>query len=256
MNSSYENGKKLFQETDEAGIQGVITGLSDVSPHISRYIIECFGQLFSRPVLTYQQRETVVISALISLGDTPNQLKWHMNFGLKVGITPNEIIEMATHCIPFCGFPRVLNAVGVAKQLFAEQNIEAHIEDELLHHVEERRQRGLAKLREIDGEHGEAVADSLADIAPLLAEQIIDFTFGEIYSRPGLSAKQRQLVTLGALTAQGGCEPQLHVHLHAAVRAGLTREEAIEALLQCSPYTGFPKVLNAIKVAKEIFVTH
>ncbi|WP_208543865.1 carboxymuconolactone decarboxylase family protein [Paenibacillus protaetiae] len=67
-----------------------------------------------------------------SLGDTPNQLKWHMNFGLKVGITPNEITEIATHCIPFCGFPRALNAVGVAKQLFAEQNIEVNIADELL----------------------------------------------------------------------------------------------------------------------------
>ncbi|MFC5470129.1 carboxymuconolactone decarboxylase family protein [Cohnella suwonensis] len=254
MNSSYEIGKKLFQETDEAGIQGVINGLSEVSPHISRYIIEFFGQLFSRPELTYQQREMVVISALISLGDTPNQLKWHMNFGLKVGILPNEIIEIATHCIPFCGFPRALNAVGVAKQLFAEQNIEVNIEDELLQNVGERRERGLAKLQEIDGKHGEAVADSLADIAPLLAEQIIEFAFGEIYSRPGLNPIQRQLVTLGALTAQGGCEPQLHVHLNAAIRVGLTRQETIEALLQCSPYTGFPKVLNAIKVAKEIFL--
>ncbi|WP_186445588.1 carboxymuconolactone decarboxylase family protein [Paenibacillus cremeus] len=256
MNSSYEIGKKRFQETDEAGIQGVINGLSDVSPHISRYIIEIFGQLFSNPVLSYHQREMIVISALISLGDTPSQLKWHMNFGLKVGLTPNEIIEIATHCIPFCGFPRALNAVGVAKQLFAEQNIEVNIEDELLQIIEERRKRGLAKLQEIDGKHGEAVADSLADIAPLLAEQIIDFTFGEIYSRSGLNPKQRQLVTLGALTAQGGCEPQLHVHINAALRVGLTKEEAVEAILQCSPYTGFPKVLNAIKVAKEIFFSH
>lgn len=256
MNSPYEIGKKLFQEANEAGIQEVINGLSEVSPHISRYIIEFFGQLFSNPVLTYQQREMIVISALISLGDTPNQLKWHMNFGLKVGITPNEIIEIVTHCIPFCGFPRVLNAVGVAKQLFAEQNIEVNIEDELLQNVEERRERGLAKLQEIDGKHGEAVVDSLADIAPLLAEQIIEFTFGEVYSRPGLNPKLRQLVTLGALTAQGGCEPQLHVHLNAAIRVGLTKQEAIEALLHCSPYTGFPKVLNAIKVAKEIFLSH
>ncbi|MBD3921717.1 carboxymuconolactone decarboxylase family protein [Paenibacillus sp. PR3] len=256
MNSSYAIGKKLFQETDEAGIQSVIDHLSDVSPHISRYIIEVFGQLFSRPVLTYQQREMIVIAALISLGDTPNQLKWHMNFGLKVGITPNEMIEISTHCIPFCGFPRALNAINVAKQLFAEQHIEVNIEDELLQNVGERQQRGLAKLQEIDGKHGEDVADSLADIAPLLAEQIIEFTFGEIYSRSGLSPKLRQLVTLGALTAQGGCEPQLHVHLNAAIHVGLTRQEVIEALLQCSPYTGFPKVLNAIKVAKEIFLSH
>ncbi|MFN2744964.1 MULTISPECIES: carboxymuconolactone decarboxylase family protein [Bacillus] len=255
MNSNYENGKKLFQETDEAGIQAVIHTLNDVSPHISRYIIEFFGQVFNNPVLTYQQREMIVISALTSLGDTPNQLKWHMNFGLKVGITPNEIIEIATHCIPFCGAPRALNAITVAKQLFAEQNIEVNIEDELLHSIGERRERGVAKLQEIDGKHGEAVADSLAEIAPVLAEQIIEFAFGEIYSRSGLNPKQRQLVTLGALTAQGGCETQLHVHLNASIRVGLTRQEVIEALLQCYPYTGFPKVLNAVNVAKKIFLT-
>ncbi|WP_141433898.1 carboxymuconolactone decarboxylase family protein [Bacillus sp. 03113] len=255
MNPSYENGIKFFQNTDETAIHGVVVNLSDVSPHISRYTIEVYGQLFSNPVLTYQQREMVIISALISLGDTPSQLKWHMNFGLKVGITPNEIIEIATHCIPFCGFPRALNAIGVAKQLFTEQNIEVTIEDELLNNVGERRERGLGKLQEIDGKHGEAVADSLADIAPLLAEQIIEFAFGEVYSRSGLNPKQRQLVTLGALTAQGGCEPQLHVHINAAIRVGLTRQEIIEALLQCSPYTGFPKVLNAINVAKEIILT-
>ncbi|MDT3427759.1 4-carboxymuconolactone decarboxylase [Paenibacillus forsythiae] len=130
---------------------------------------------------------------------------------MKVGIAPQEFIEIATHCIPFCGFPRALNAVQVAKQLFAEQNIDVTIEDELLNHVDERRERGLAKLQEIDGAHGEAVADSLAGIAPLLAEQIIEFPFGEIYSRSALSPGQRQLVTLGALTAQGRCEPQLHV---------------------------------------------
>ncbi|MCM3146489.1 carboxymuconolactone decarboxylase family protein [Brevibacillus sp. MER 51] len=113
----------------------------------------------------------------------------------------------------------------------------------------------MAKLQEIDGKHGEAVADSLAEIAPVLAEQIIEFAFGEIYSRSGLNPKQRQLVTLGALTAQGGCEPQLDVHLNASIRVGLTRQEVIEALLQCYPYTGFPKVLNAINVAKKIFLT-
>nr|WP_197703142.1 carboxymuconolactone decarboxylase family protein [Aneurinibacillus soli] len=117
-----------------------------------------------------------------------------------------------------------------------------------------RRERGLEKLQEIDGEHGEAVVRSLTEISPALAEQIIEFAFGEIYSRQVLNSKQRQLITLGALTAQGGCEPQLHVHINAAIRVGLTRQEIIEALLQCSSYTGFPKVLNAINVAKKVFL--
>ncbi|USB35096.1 carboxymuconolactone decarboxylase family protein [Paenibacillus sp. YPG26] len=115
------------------------------------------------------------------------------------------------------------------------------------------RAAGLKKLQEIDGEHGEQVIESLAGIAPVLADQITDFAFGEIYSRSPLSASQRQLITLAALTAQGGCEPQLRVHIHASLRVGLTRQEVIEALLQCYPYTGFPKVLNAVSTARQIF---
>ncbi|WP_158289680.1 carboxymuconolactone decarboxylase family protein [Paenibacillus flagellatus] len=255
MNESFAFGKRLFRETDEAGIQAVLDGLNAVSPHIGRYIIEFFGQLFRNPVLSYSERETVVIASLLALGDTPNQLTWHMRFGLKVGMTPNEIVEIATHCIPFCGFPRALNAIGVAKRLFEEERIEVTVEDEFLHHAEERREGGLAKLDEIDGSHGAAVVDSLADIAPLLADQLVEFAFGEIYSRSGLTPRQRQLVTLGALVAQGGCEPQLRVHLHASVRVGLSKQEIVEALLQCAPYTGFPKVLNAITVAKALFGT-
>lgn len=252
MNSSYKVGKQLLHETYAEGIQGVITSLQDISPHIGRYIIEFYGQAFSNPVLTYQQRQMVTIAALTSLGDCPNQLKWHLNFGLKVGLTPNEMVEIITHCIPFCGFPRTLNAITITKQFFEEQAIKIEVKDEL-ESAEGRWERGIEKLQEIDGEHGEAVIHSLTEISPALAEQLIEFTFGEIYSRQTLNSKQRQLITLGALTAQGGCEPQLHVHINAAIRVGLTRQETIEALLQCSPYTGFPKVLNAISVAKKIF---
>ena len=114
-------------------------------------------------------------------------------------------------------------------------------------------QRGLATLNTIDGEQGEAVMSALADIAPELGQYIIGFAFGEIYTRPALDLRQRELITLAALAAQGGCEKQLHVHIHAARNVGLTRAEIIETFIHCVPYLGFPKVLNAIFVAKEIF---
>ena len=79
------------------------------------------------------------------------------------------------------------------------------------------------------------------------------FAFGEIYQRPQLDVRQRELVTLAALAAQGGCENQLRVHIHASLNVGLTRDEIVEAFIQCIPYLGFPKVLNAVFVAKEVF---
>ena len=115
--------------------------------------------------------------------------------------------------------------------------------------------RGLAKLNEIDGEQGDKVMQALADISPDLGKYIIGFAFGEIYQRPQLDVRQRELVTLAALAAQGGCENQLRVHIHASLNVGLTRDEIVEAFIHCIPYLGFPKVLNAVFVAKEVFAS-
>ncbi|MDO5057377.1 MAG: carboxymuconolactone decarboxylase family protein [Lautropia sp.] len=115
--------------------------------------------------------------------------------------------------------------------------------------------RGMARLNDIDGEAGEAVMKALADVAPDLGKYIIGFAFGEIYNRPALDLQQRELITLATLTAQGGCEKQLHVHLNAALNVGLSRKQIIECFIQCVPYVGFPKVLNAVFEAKAVFAS-
>lgn len=114
-------------------------------------------------------------------------------------------------------------------------------------------ERGLAKLGEIDGAQGDAVMAALAGIAPDLGRYIVSFAFGEIYHRPALNNRERELLTLGLLAAQGGCEKQLKVHIHAALNVGISREEIVEAFIHAVPYLGFPKALNAVFVAKEVF---
>ncbi|HJD82464.1 carboxymuconolactone decarboxylase family protein [Kitasatospora aureofaciens] len=118
---------------------------------------------------------------------------------------------------------------------------------------QERFDRGMEVLTRVDGEGGQRVIDALADINPELAHQVVAWGFGEIYSRPELAARDRQLVTLGMLTALGGCEPQLEVHINAALNVGLTPTEITEALLHSAVYCGFPKALNATFVAKKVF---
>lgn len=118
---------------------------------------------------------------------------------------------------------------------------------------EERFAHGLEVLRAVDGEAGQRVVDSLADISPELGHQTVAWAFGEIYARPGLAPRDRQLVTLGMLTALGGCEAQLDVHVNAALNVGLTPEEITEALLHSAVYCGIPKALNATFAAKKVF---
>ena len=94
----------------------------------------------------------------------------------------------------------------------------------------ERYERGWEKLKEIDGEAGERVIESLKEIAPDLARYTIEFPFGDVYSRPGLDLKSREIATVAALTALGNAQPQLKVHIHGALNVGCTREEVIEVL--------------------------
>ncbi|EIZ8988932.1 carboxymuconolactone decarboxylase family protein [Cronobacter sakazakii] len=116
-----------------------------------------------------------------------------------------------------------------------------------------RYEAGLARLSEIDGAAGENVIKALADIAPDLGRYVIEFGFGDIYSRPGLSLKSRELATVAALTVLGHAQPQLAVHLHAALNVGCTREEIIEVIIQMALYAGFPAALNAMFTAKTVF---
>ncbi|WP_225822031.1 carboxymuconolactone decarboxylase family protein [Streptomyces naphthomycinicus] len=118
---------------------------------------------------------------------------------------------------------------------------------------DERFTHGLEVLKRVDGEAGQRVLDSLADINPELGHQVVAWAFGEMYDRPQLAPRDRQLVTLGMLTALGGCEAQLDVHVNAALNVGLTPEQITEALLHSAVYCGIPKALNATFVAKKVF---
>ncbi len=117
----------------------------------------------------------------------------------------------------------------------------------------DRFQRGWQQLKTIDGTAGEQVIGSLKDIAPDLARYVIEFPFGDIYSRPGLDLKSREIATVAALTALGNAKPQLKVHIQAALNVGCTREEIIEVVIQMAVYAGFPAALNGITAVKEVF---
>ena len=111
---------------------------------------------------------------------------------------------------------------------------------------------GLERLNHIDGEAGQQVIESLQNICPDLAKYTIEYPFGDIYSRPGLDLKSREIATVAALTALGNCAPQLKVHLNAALNVGCSEEEIKEVILQMSVYAGFPSALNGMFAFKEV----
>ena len=117
----------------------------------------------------------------------------------------------------------------------------------------ERYNIGWEKLKEIDGKAGENVIEAMRDIAPDFADLLIEFPFGDVYTRKGLDLKSREIATISALTAMGTAMPQLKVHIHGALNVGCTKEEIIEVMIQMAVYAGFPSALNGLFVVKEVF---
>lgn len=113
--------------------------------------------------------------------------------------------------------------------------------------------KGRRKLAQIHGARGLEAIDSMTDIAPDLARMVYEFPFAQIYTRPGLNLKARQLGTVAALVALGNARPQLKAHLHGALKVGWTQNELVELIMQIAIYAGFPSALNALVVAREVF---
>ena len=116
-----------------------------------------------------------------------------------------------------------------------------------------RYRRGLEIFERLYGEAGAKTLRSLEETAPDLARYIVEFAFGDIFSRPGLDLKSREMATVAALTAMGNSPAQLRAHIHGALNAGCTQQEIIEIVLQMLLYAGFPAAINGVQAAKEVF---
>ena len=122
--------------------------------------------------------------------------------------------------------------------------------------TETRYQRGLWMLSQVDGTAGEQVVAKLAEFAPDFARLLVEFPFGDVYARPLLGLREREIATIAALTAMGTARPQLEVHIAAGLHVGLAREEIMEVIMQMAVYAGFPAALNGIAAAREVFGRH
>lgn len=108
-------------------------------------------------------------------------------------------------------------------------------------------------MRAIFGPGIEAELEHLAKASPDLSRCLIEFPFAEIYSRPQLDLKTREMLTVAALTVLGYPQGELNQHIRGALNVGVTREEILEIILQMAVYAGFPAALEAIKTAAAVF---
>jgi len=118
---------------------------------------------------------------------------------------------------------------------------------------ESRYDRGLGSMRAIFGPEIDSALQGLAATSPDLARCLVEFPFGDIYPRPGLDVKTREMLTVAALTVLGYPQPELREHIRGALNVGCTRDEILEIILQMAVYAGFPAALEAVKTAAVVF---
>jgi 4-carboxymuconolactone decarboxylase len=119
-------------------------------------------------------------------------------------------------------------------------------------HESKRYEIGLSNLQNIDKEAGEKVLESLNTVSPDLGKYIIEYAFGDVYSRKALDLKSKEIGVVAALTAMGNATPQLKVHINAALNVGCNIAEVHEVILQMSAYSGFPTSINGMLALKEV----
>jgi 4-carboxymuconolactone decarboxylase len=255
----FERGSKLIGEVygDPDAAKKLIESWSDIAPDIARFIIEFpYGDVYSRPGLDMKKREIATVAALTAMGTATPQLKTHIRASLTVGLKPEEIVETIIQMSLYSGFPSALNALQATREVFDEKKATVNFKPKITQSDQATRyKRGAVLIGEVYGnpKAAENLIKGWEDIAPDIARFIVEFPYGDVYSRPGLDMKSREIATVAALTAMGNATPQLKTHIRASLQVGLTRTEVTECIIQMALYAGFPASLNALQAAREVF---
>jgi 4-carboxymuconolactone decarboxylase len=119
--------------------------------------------------------------------------------------------------------------------------------------MNERHARGLAALGQLDEQAAQSAGEWMAPLDPTLSPTFISFSYGDIYTRPGLEPTERQMLTIAILIAQGGCERQLKAHAQYALNAGVSPVKIREIVVHSMVFVGIARMMNAMRVVKELF---
>ncbi|MBP8082702.1 MAG: carboxymuconolactone decarboxylase family protein [Spirochaetes bacterium] len=240
----------------EEEIMKMLSFISPVSDDLKNYIIDySFGDIYSRTGLDLKSKEISVVAAMTALGKCTPQLKIHIAGALNTGSSAEELIEVILQMSAYAGFPRCINAMISLKEVFEEFKIINQISSESYDtntSGNERMKKGEIELNNLFPDQINILNDTLGKISPDLVKFIIEFGYGDIYSRNILSKKHRQIATIAALTAMGNSASQLKFHIKAGMNIGLMAEEINEIMLLMSVFAGFPAAINGTFALKDV----
>ena len=251
-NTRYVRGLEALKAVGGPDYDRTVRALDSLSPDLSRLNIEGpYGDVMSRPGLDSKSRELVNVAAVTALASARPALKYHIAGMLNTGWSPGEIVETVLHATVYAGFPAAQYGMQVVREVFTERGVDYRATS--ARPDGDDWQLGIRNLRATSGDKAAQIAGSLADVAPDLTRLAVEFAHGEIGNRPGMSLKDRELATLAMVIANGNQDNAVRYHVEACLRAGWTRAQLTEVLIQLPVYVGWPKALTATGPALEVF---
>lgn len=261
----YQLGLQNLRQTGGDQVQSVATRFAALAPDLSRLTVEfAHGEIWNRTGLSLKSRELATLAMVIAVGNHDSSVQYHVEGAARAGATETEIKELLLQMTVYAGYPKALSAIATAQKVFTELAQKGTPPATPLPNFDTQRQaesnevryrRGVNALNQISKASGEAVVKSFDDIAPDLGRYILEFSYGDVFSRPNLDLKTRELATVSALTALSttASELPLKVHINGSLNVGAKRQEIIEAIMHMLPYVGFVKVQQAMTLAGEVF---
>ena len=229
--------------------------ISTVAPDLWRMIGEaCFGVLWNRPGLTIEQRSMATIS-IISVLRRDDNLKGHVESGLDLGFSAEQIVEMILQIFFYAGAPIGTTALAIANDVFKERGItvQPYRVFDTTEDPAELERRGRAKRQEVLGDLAVTDSHTETDAVDVAWDHyLLEYLWGSVWSRPGLDTQSRMICTLAALTLVG-TEQSLRDHIRGALRIGLTEEQVNELFFHLTFYTGESIARHSRAIAREVF---
>ena len=203
------------------------------------------GNLDARTRLMVQLASMIACQAL-------REYRVMLGAALAVGVTPVEIKEIVYQAVPYVGMAKVFDVVHATNEVLAERGVALPLPGQSTTTPENRMEKGLAVQKQIIG--GDVV-EKLYASAPAdelhIQRYLSANCFGDNYTRMGLDAPTRGLLTFSMLVSLGGCEPQVKGHVAANLNVGADRARLIDVLTQLLPFIGYPRTLNALRALDE-----
>lgn len=216
-----------------------------VSPALEHYTREALlGELWKRPDLSSRDRSVITVAALIARIQTV-EMPFHFALALDNGVKPAELSEIITHLAFYAGWGNAMAAVAVAKDIFYQRGI-------AINQLPPVRDKHLPVNEEAEAQRATMVSSNFGAVSPGLVQNTTDLLFRDLWLRSALAPRDRSLVTVSALIANGQTA-QIAFHLNRAMDNGLTQMQASEMLTHIAFYAGWPCAMSALPVAKDVF---